>query len=329
MPKVSEDPDVHFDPSLQTEDIAFKPDEMIICGSCNRQNPPNRLKCLYCAAALAVKDRTAVKLSFRELEAWEKGWNVILTGADPGSDVRKAAGILSIDPSDLKRMIESGIGLPSTRVESVSEAETIRNLLSGVGITTLLVSDKELEGERPPVRLSGFAVTDGLAAIDFNTHEMHPLATDAIALIVTGRIEISTTDMLEKRRRGKAKLLNEVATIADESLIDIYSRNDPTGYRIQMSGFDFSCLGADKTMLASENMRRLIAFLKARFPKARVVEVYDQIRDVLTHTWPPQVQKDHKGLVFAGIGKREFGKSESTNNLEQFTKFSRSQWHLL
>lgn len=328
MPRVPGESDGRFDPALQTEDIAYKPGEMVKCGNCGRQNPPNRLRCLYCASSIEVMDHTGVKLTFRKLEAWEKGWNVVVKGTEATSDLRKAAGILSIDGSDLRRIVTSGVGLPAVRVESESEANVIQSSLQGLGVPADIVSDKDLEGERPPVRLSGLEINAGIGAIDFNTREITKL-NDDVALIVTGTIETSKTDVLEKRRRGKLKLLEEVATTGDESLTDIYLRHDATGYRIQMSGFDFSCLGNEKAMLASENTRRLIEFLKAHFPRARVVDTYDEIRDLLTTTWPPQVQKDHKGLVFAGLGKREFGKSETMNNLDQFTKFSRLQWHLL
>jgi len=285
---------------------------------------------LYCAAGLELNDLGGVKLAFRTLEAWEKGWNVVLTGGnDSISEIRKVAGILSMDGSDLERVIASSVGMPIVRVESEAEAEMIQRSLSGSGVRTVIVSDTTLEGERPPVRLFGLKTIGGIGAIDFNTREVVPLGSGDIAIIVTGTVETSKTDLVEKRRRRKTKLLNEVATVADESLIDIYTRTDATGYRIQMSGFDFSCLGSEKALLASENIRHLITFLKAQFPNARVVDAYDEIRDLLITTWPLQVKKDHKGLVYAGMGKREFGKSESTNNLEQFTKFSRLQWHLL
>src|SRR5688572_12499342 len=69
-----------FDPLLQTEDIAFKTEEMVTC-SCGRSNPPNRLKCLYCGLELNidVADGGTVKATLRPLELWERGFNVVFT----------------------------------------------------------------------------------------------------------------------------------------------------------------------------------------------------------------------------------------------------------
>ncbi len=40
-------------------------------------------------------------------------------------------------------------------------------------------------------------------------------------------------------------------------MIDIYSREDATGYRIFAKGFDFSCLEAEKEILAAKNLKKL------------------------------------------------------------------------
>ena len=46
---------------VRSENIAFGAEEMITCGKCSRVNPPNRLKCLYCAAALEISAEQADK----------------------------------------------------------------------------------------------------------------------------------------------------------------------------------------------------------------------------------------------------------------------------
>lgn len=316
-----------FDPSIQTEDISFRPDELVACEQCGRQNPPNRLNCLYCAKGLAVAGRVE-KVAFRQLEPWEKGWNVVISKL-PAADMGRIADVLSGDREVFRQLAMSDIAFPGARVENREQAETLAKTVSSIGAHACVISDKELEGEWPPVRLSNLEIETGLVAVDFNTRGRAYIPPEDVALIATGTIETSRTDTLEKRRRGKAEPLNEVATTADEACIDVYSRKDPRGFRIQMSGFDFSCLGTKKAMLASENMKRLVVLLADSFPQAKLVTVYDDIRPQLSSIWPEETSKDHKGLVFAGLGKREFGKSESINNLTQFTKFSRLQWHIL
>lgn len=59
-------------------------------------------------------------------------------------------------------------------------------------------------------------------------------------------------------KKGENKLLETDETASDESLIDIYSRQNKIGYRIFAKGFDFSSLENEKQLLAVENMRKLI-----------------------------------------------------------------------
>jgi hypothetical protein len=68
-----------FDPHIQSEDIAYKPAELVTCGGCGRTNPPNRLHCLYCAHQLEIAPEIAASaaLNLRKLEPWERGFNLV------------------------------------------------------------------------------------------------------------------------------------------------------------------------------------------------------------------------------------------------------------
>src|SRR5437016_3546922 len=74
----SAESELSVDP-VQSEFIAFKSGEMVICGACTRANPPNRHACLYCGKDLDVTAEFAelIKPALRKLESWEKGFNVI------------------------------------------------------------------------------------------------------------------------------------------------------------------------------------------------------------------------------------------------------------
>lgn len=64
---------------VTAENIAFKPEEMIVCAKCARTNPPNRTKCFYCGGELEISDAQSriLKPNLRKLELWEKGFNVV------------------------------------------------------------------------------------------------------------------------------------------------------------------------------------------------------------------------------------------------------------
>src|ERR1035437_7172829 len=68
-----------FDPLIQSEDIAFKPEEMRTCSACQRSNAPNRISCLYCGTDLGIPPDNGlpVKIKLRKLEPWERGFNII------------------------------------------------------------------------------------------------------------------------------------------------------------------------------------------------------------------------------------------------------------
>ncbi len=338
MPDIAEnqsDDTPGFDPRIQTEDIAFKPHEMVVCGACGRTNPPNRLACIYCANPLEIKPENAalIKPALRRLDAWELGYNVILVEpmAMDQAPVANAAAFLSMDPDTLAVILDAGEPLPLARVESQAEADILIAGLDRLGLRSRVVTDADLADDKLPIRLSGIELRDQTISVtDFNTRKVTEINIDDLALLVPGIITTSKVDAVEKKGRGgKSKVIDETATASDESILDIYSRHDPVGFRVQLTGFDFSCLGDDKGMIAVENLRRLIVVLKEHASNARLVADYKPVRVALGQVWEVEFRKDPKGVQRSGFAKREFGTVSSTSNLRQFTKYSRLQWHLL
>jgi len=322
-----------FDPQIQTENIAFDPAVMIACERCGRKNPPNRLKCIYCGTELAIPiaDAISIKPALRKLELWEHGFNLIIREKMPQPGIADIADLLSMDADDVRAITEADTPLPIARVESEKEAFIIQQRLSQFGIGCTIVSDIDLAADKPPVRLGRIDLFDGrIVLTDFNSGK--PIEVDAseFALLVPGMITASKVESLQKKRLGgKTKLIDETASASDEMLLDVYTRHDPGGYRIHRAGFDFSCLGKDKALLADENLRLLAARLKDNCPNAALVNNYSAVRRVLDLVWNVESRKDSAGLRRAGFGKVEFGSTASTSNLNQVTKYSRFQWHLL
>lgn len=332
MPEITDN--AHsFDPSIQSEDIAFKQAEMIACRSCARLNPPNRFNCIYCASELDISSTgaSAAKLISRKLELWERGVNVIVVNQRGEiRDVRRAADLLEVETAYLDAIAQSETPLPVARVESEKEAAVIRTRLEEMGFVCSIVFDEELAPDKPHVRLSALQLGDQtLNVVSFNTKARVEIAWNDVALIVSGILAKVRVDSLEKKRRhGKTKLIDETATSTDEQIFDIYTRDDATGYRVHQAGFDFSCLGENKGLLASENMRRLITELRKRAPEAVFVDTYGQFRHLLNDVWEIETRKDFHGLRRSGFGKVESASVASSSNLDQFNKFSRLQWHL-
>lgn len=318
---------------VQTENIAFKPEEMIACPQCARVNPPNRLKCFYCAADLGLSDAQAefIKPVLRRLEAWEKGFNLIVQPASPDEvNFTEIAKNISYESETVQKIVEAGKRLPIARVESEKDAEIVGRILLRNGLETLAVSDEALNSDKPPRRLRRLEFTDDkLILILFNQDEIAEIPRENLALIVTGAVFEKKTESLEKRKKGESKILDATETASDEMLIDVYSRADANGFRILSKGFDFSCLDAEKTMLAAENMKRLAARLQEFAPHAKTVDDYLSLREILGDVWEVEQRKDSLGLKRHSFGKFDFANVASSSNLQQFTKYSRLQWQIL
>jgi hypothetical protein len=311
-----------FDPTIQTEDIGFRSEEMVSCESCRRQNAPNRLECIYCGAALDVQPEAVDHVKLRKLEAWEPGTSIVMNGT---GDVEKAADLLAIDRDQLEGIMSAGIPLPSVWVEDKA-ARILAKKLDGTGFECSTIADGDLGLGKPPIRLAAMQFADeNLTLIDLNTRAEYRHSLGDIVLIVAGLFSTGSIDSTEKRRLRKTAVLAETTTSADEPVFDIYTAGSTIGYRVQLAGFDYSCLGDRMTPLATENMARLVDVLRSRAPQIKVVDEYKRVRHLLTGIWDIASRSDPKGLQQVGFGKREFGVVHSTSNAEQFTRFSRLQ----
>ena len=321
-----------YDPRFQTENIAFDEEKMIACGKCSRSNPPNRLKCMYCGGGLKIADASVVRANLRRLEIWERGYNVILRSRSENDvDLVQIAAFLAIESEQLSAILDLAQPLPIARVESEKEAAIAVEKLECLGLKCSVLSDEALAVEKPPVRLSGMVIDERTLTLKhFNTISLTETSTDELVLIVPGTINLSRVDSTAKKGfRSEAKLTGESATATDEAILDIYLRSDSNGFRIRLSGFDFSCLGEEKGLLAVENMQRLIAVLRERAPNAKFVNSYVAVRQALSRVWDVESRKESHGVQHSGFGKAKLNTVDSTSNLNQFTKYSRLQRHLL
>lgn len=323
-----------FDPAIQSENIACSPADMVACDACKRANPPRRLTCLYCGHDLQVTGIIAVgaPVSLRKLEIWERGWNVILRRVPPDASSNLAGIVATVgrEAAIIQDILALATPMPIARVGTEREAYLVSDQLTGLGLESLVLADETLDAEHPPKRLRSIIFDEfGIAVTSFNTGHVTQIPGDDLAILVQGILVSAKTNSLEKRGiRGNTTILDESDSSYDEAVLDIYTRSDPQGFRIYLAGFDFSCLGEEKRILASDNLGILTDKLKAHAVDCRVVDHYKRTRHLLDGVWNVESRNDPSGLIRAGFGKLGFGKVASTNNGLQFTKFSRFQWHL-
>jgi hypothetical protein len=135
----------------------------------------------------------------------------------------------------------------------------------------------------------------------------------------------------EKRNKKSAEkqVTQATETSHDEPLVDIYSRSDETGWRILTKGFDFSCLGAQKSLLAVDNIKRLVEMIRANAPNARIDDGYLKMRGVLGRVWENEPKLASYKWQREAIGKYNFDNVTVIDNVAQFTKYSRLQRRLI
>lgn len=333
--ELSESVKLPKDLPVQTENVAFKPDEMIRCRKCARTNPPVRLKCFYCAAELEISAAQAASLqpNLRKLEDWEKGFNLIYQPNSLGEtefDAADAAKILRLETDVLQKIAAAQKTLPLARVESEKEAAIVAEKLREKGLTISITSDEKLAANVLPSRLRGLEFDgDRLILILFNTSEIREIRREDLILIVSGTVYERKTESVEKRKKGESVILDASETASDESLTDIYSREDASGYRMTTNGFDFSSLEAKKGIAARENMRELVEKLREFAPNAKYDGDYSSLREVLGAVWEIENRKDSQGLKRQSFGKIDFATVATSSNLRQFTKYSRLQREIL
>lgn len=321
---------------VQGENVAFNPEEMILCAKCARTNPPIRAKCFYCGARLEFSEAQGqlLKPNLRKLEIWEKGFNIIYLPDAQKYDEQKltaAAEILKLDREVLQKIFTDLKPLPLSRVETETEAGILQKRLRDNLIESVVVGDEDLAFEKPPKRLRGIEIFDDkLVLILFNQDEVVAIPNEDLALVVSGAIYQKKIEAIEKRgKKGETKILQSSETASDEILIDVYTKENHNGFRIFGKGFDFSCLGNEKGILARENMKRLVQRLREIAPQVKIVDDYLALRESLGIVWEIELKTDSLGLTRESFGKFNMGNVTTASNLAQFTKYSRLQRHLL
>lgn len=315
---------------------AYKSEEMIACASCSRKNPPNRLECLYCGVDLEISEEQGhlIKPALRKIENWKNGVSLIYLGDGDIWNERQlaeASKMTRLNPQVLTQIVESGKSLPLARVESKTELKIARQRFQELGINTFLFEDAtfDLESVSKRLRTIEFA-DDKLKLTLFNNNKMVEIDRSDLLLVVIGALFERRIESTENyKRKGDNKVVETTELSADEMLIDLYTKRDQVSHQIEANGFDFSFLGDQKAFVVNENMALLIEKLKEFAPAAVFDQDYLRVRGSLSQVWDPEEKTDSKGVQRKGFGKINKEQIVQSDNLEQFTKYSRLQWHLL
>lgn len=306
---------------VRSEKIEFDTSQLIGCKGCGRPNPPNRAECIYCGIALPVTGGTASELKLRSVEHWEKAFNLILVG---GTASEVDLDSLPFDSNLIRRAIELSPPVPIGRFATPGAAASLNQRLDDAGLRSVVVADEDLDASHPPIRLRSLSARDDRFILTkFNTNERVEFRPESLKLLVVGRLFEERSEQTLKKKRGGVKEIEGRNVSKDSGVVDIYFAEEPGGFRIMESGFDFSGLGERKSFIAAENIKALVDLLKIAAPSAAVSTDYVSKRSFIESVWSSTMQNASKGLQRAGFGLT-VEKAELSSNEEQFTKYSRT-----
>jgi hypothetical protein len=322
----------------------FAPEQLVACDECLRANAPTRMACLYCGAALPRTKESAAhwRPTLKKLEEWEQGYNVVTlargAGALTSSAAEEAASLLRLDAGGLKEIIVQGRAMPIARTASADEAWLAVEKLRELGLVTEVFPDEVLA--RRPLRARAFEFEeDALVCRTGQEAEPRRVPWSEVVLLVTGRVVARRVEVAE-RKRGLVSRSETVETrelASDEAVLDIYTSSfdeheahgaGGAGFRVLSGGFDYSCLGAGKGLLAVDNFKALVSALRERAPSAVHDEEYARLRPLLSDVWPSVERTESLGLRRERAGRYNTEAVTNVSNEIQFTRYARLR-HLL
>jgi hypothetical protein len=322
----------------------FAPEQLVACEECLRANAPTRAACLYCGAPLPRTGQGASlrRPALKKLEEWEQGFNVVTlprgAGALTSDAAEEAATLLRLDAGALKEIVLAARAMPLARAASADEAWLIVERLRELGLGTEVFPDEVLA--RRPARVRAFEFEeDALVCRAGPEAEPRRVAWSEVVLLVTGRVVSRRVEVSERRRGlgGRSETVDTRELASDEAVLDLYTSSvdehgaqgaGGAGFRVMSGGFDYSCLGADKGLLAAENFNALVAALRGRAPSAAHDEEYARLRPLLSDVWPSAERTESLGLRRERAGRFNTEAVTTVSNETQFTRYARLR-HLL
>ena len=316
-------------PVEPSEPQGFTPEQMITCDECLRANPPTRLNCMYCSVPLPLTESSARlrKPILRRPEKHQLGYNTIFlpSGQEFSAEaISEAAALLKLKEPELKGILAEGVPLPLARTASREEADLILDRLQVLGFRVVTLVD---EGTIKRVKSLAFDETELVINPQANDGVVVPWSN--IMLLLPARIIEKRVEVKEvKTHRAENEILDASEFFSDETVLDIYLSTHSETWRVSSSGFDFSCLGSEKALVANENMTRLQRRLVSQATNARFDDSYNRLRPALNLVWEPEQETKSSGWRRERPGKLSLGMATINSNESQFTRYSRLLYYV-
>jgi hypothetical protein len=269
----------------------------------------------------------------RPPEKHQLGYNNILLPQDQVSaDVMAdAATLLKLSEETLQEILSHALPLPVARTASREEAELVDERLRDLGLRSLMLSDHDLGlSDNAVKRVKSMIFEDEYLVIQQSGAAEEIIVQWAdIVLILPARVFETRFEMTERiTRKPEKEIVDTSEFFRDETVIDFYTSANASTWRVSANGFDFSCLGDEKALVANENIGRLQRLIAVKAANAEVDDSYRRVRNVLEFAWamPPETQSS--GWRRERPGKLSVGMATTKSNETQFTRYSRLRFFI-
>jgi hypothetical protein len=268
----------------------------------------------------------------RQPEKHQLGYNnILLPGPQVGAEiVTDVAALLKLATENMQELMSQGVPMPVARTASREEAELVTLRLRDLGLSCVTISDEELGLTANIVkRVRAMSFDDSHVVIYHSGSEQTSFEWSDVILILPARLIETTMEIKERLSRKKEnEILETNEFFRDEVVIDFYTAAHSFTWRVGASGFDFSCLGNEKALIANENITRLQRLIVAKAVNARFDDSYQPVRNLLELVWSTQPETQSSGWRRERPGKLSVGMATTKSNESQFTRYSRLRYCL-
>ncbi|HYW74123.1 MAG TPA: hypothetical protein VE961_24075 [Pyrinomonadaceae bacterium] len=306
----------------------FAPGELLTCDSCQRANAPTRTQCMYCGAALRPVAALSPGLSPAGSEPEPNQIYIVarVRGGQSiaGPVVDQIAERFRLAPAELHSGINTGAPLPLT-IASREQTPGLLSELQGHGLETFSIQESDIKAQPGQVKIRALQLTGATLGV-VTASPARQVSADwrDLALIVSGRLQTNRVEVDERQSGASVKNLDRRELTDDESVLDLYMKSG-AAWRIGANEFDFSCLGAQKTLTAFENLRALIQLLLGR-SDAELNDAYARLRPLLTRLWPPEMTSSKSRSRRPRASRKDVSIVTASDNTTQFNNYSHLLW---
>jgi len=272
----------------------------------------------------------------RQPEKHKLGYNNILLPAESSvanEIISEAAALLKLSTENVEQLMSQRIAMPVARTASREEAELVTLRLRDLGLSCVTVSDEELglaSSDNVVKRVRAMRFDDERVLVSHSGTEDANVSWSDVILILPARLIETRLEIKERMtRKPENEILDTSEFFRDEAVIDFYTATDSFTWRVNATGFDFSCLGKEKALVANENFSRLQKVIVEKAVNAQFDDSYRRVRTLLDLAWSTQSEMQSSGWRRERPGKLSVGLATTKSNESQFTRYSRLRHYLV